>query len=73
MQNVFYIVQMILGVVLISLVVAQSKGSGAGAMFGGDSSFTTTRRGAEKTMFNLTVVVALLFFLTALVSMVVLS
>lgn len=62
MINILYIVQIILAVTLIGLVLLQSKSSGAGAMFGGDSSFRTTRRGVEKTMFNLTIIVSVLFF-----------
>lgn len=68
MINILYIVQIILAVTLIGLVLLQSKNSGAGAMFGGDSSFRTTRRGVEKTMFNLTIVVSVLFFALSLVT-----
>jgi len=66
MINILFIVQIILGLTLIGLVLVQSKNSGAGAMFGGDTSFHTTRRGVEKTMFNLTIVVSVVFFLLAL-------
>ncbi len=37
-------------------------------MFGGSDSFATTRRGFEKTLFNLTLVVSVLFFLIAIAS-----
>ena len=66
MVTVFYIVQIILAITLIGLVLLQSKNSGAGAVFGGDTSFRTTRRGVEKTMFNLTIVVSVLFFVLSL-------
>ncbi|MFZ2362715.1 MAG: preprotein translocase subunit SecG [Anaerolineae bacterium] len=68
MSTVFFIVQIILGVLLISLVVLQSKNLGTSAMFGGSDSFATTRRGFEKTLFNLTLVVSVLFFLIAIAS-----
>jgi len=67
-STVFFIVQIILGVLLISLVVLQSKNLGTSAMFGGSDSFATTRRGFEKTLFNLTLVVSVLFFLIAVAS-----
>ena len=70
MINILYIVQIILGVTLTGLVIVQSKNSGAGAVFGGDTSFRTTRRGLDKTLFNLTVVVSIAFFLLALLSVV---
>lgn len=69
MTTVFFIVQIILGILLIALVSMQSKNLGSGAVFGGgSSSFQTTRRGFEKTLFNLTLVVSVLFFLVALAS-----
>jgi preprotein translocase subunit SecG len=37
-------------------------------MFGGSGAFATTRRGFEKTLFNLTLVVSVLFFLVAIAS-----
>lgn len=68
MSTVFFIVQIILGILLIALVVLQSKNLGTSAMFGGSDSFATTRRGFEKTLFNLTLVVSVLFFLIAVAS-----
>ncbi|MCA9869596.1 MAG: preprotein translocase subunit SecG [Caldilineae bacterium] len=68
MTSVLYVVQIILGVTLIGLVILQGKNMGAGAMFGGDTSFKTTRRGFEKTVFNLTVAVSAAFFLVALIT-----
>jgi preprotein translocase subunit SecG len=67
-STVFFIVQIILGILLIALVVMQSKNLGTGAIFGGSDSFQTTRRGFEKTLFNLTVLVSALFFLVAVAS-----
>lgn len=66
--NVLFIVQIILGITLIALVMMQAKNLGSGAVFGGSDSFATTRRGFEKTLFNLTAIVAILFFLVALFS-----
>ncbi len=68
MANVFFVVQIILSILLIGLVVMQSKNLGTSAMFGGSGAFATTRRGFEKTLFNLTLVVSVLFFLVAIVS-----
>lgn len=68
MITVIYVVQIILGITLIGLVMLQAKGMGAGAMFGGDTSFKTSRRGFERTIFNLTVAVAAVFFLISIIS-----
>jgi len=67
-STVFFIVQIILSILLIALVTMQSKNLGTSAMFGGSGSFATPRRGFEKTLFNLTLVVSVLFFLVAVAS-----
>lgn len=64
------IVQIIISIALIVLAVMQSRGAGLGRMFGGDSSIYRTRRGVEKTMYNLTIILAVVFFLTSLLSVI---
>lgn len=64
------IIQIIISIALIALTVMQSKGAGLGRMLGGDSSIYRTRRGVEKTMFNLTVILAVVFFLISLLSVI---
>jgi preprotein translocase subunit SecG len=65
------IIQIILSIALITLAVLQSRNSALGRMFGGDSSIHRTRRGAEKTMFSMTIVIAALFFATAFISVII--
>jgi preprotein translocase subunit SecG len=67
------IVQIIVSLALIALAVMQGKSTGLGRMFGGDSSIHRTRRGVEKTFFNLTIIMAVVFFLTALLNVLVQS
>jgi len=62
------IVQILIAVALIALTVVQSKGAGLGRAFGGDSSVSRTKRGVEKTMYNLTVILAVVFFVMSLLS-----
>jgi len=64
------IVQIILSVALIALVVLQSKGGGLSRMFGGESGVYKTRRGFEKTLFNVTVGVILVFFVFSLLGVI---
>jgi len=59
--------EIILSLLLITGIVLQQRGAGLGGAFGGDN-FSSTfykRRGAEKFLFNFTVVIALLFIATA--------
>lgn len=67
------IVQIIVSIALIALAVMQSRGAGLGGMFGSDSSIYRTRRGVEKTLFNLTIILGVVFFVTSLVSVLVQS
>ena len=56
----------IISIVLIGLVMLQSKGGGMGSMFGGDGGVYHTRRGMEKTMFNFTILMSTLFLVMSL-------
>jgi preprotein translocase subunit SecG len=62
------IIQIILSVTIITLVLLQAKGAGLGSIFGGDSGVYRTRRGVEKTMYQATIGLAVLFFLVSLLS-----
>lgn len=58
-----------LSLLLIGGIVLQQRGAGLGGAFGGDNFASTfyKRRGAEKFLFNATIVIAVLFVLTAIV------
>jgi len=57
--------QVILAVLLIVVVMIQQQGAGIGAAFGGSSGFVNTRRGVDLTLHKATIVISILFFLTA--------
>ncbi len=65
------IVQIIISVALIVLTVIQGRGSGLGNTFGGAGSVQRTRRGVEKLVYNLTIIMAVVFFLVSLISVLV--
>ena len=60
--------QIILSLLLIIGIVLQQRGAGLGGAFGGDNFASTfyKRRGAEKFLFNATIVIALLFVASAI-------
>ncbi|MBI2046343.1 MAG: preprotein translocase subunit SecG [Parcubacteria group bacterium] len=60
-------VQIILSGILITLILIQQSSAGAGGAFGGGdgSGIQYTRRGAEKVIFNATVITAICFGLAA--------
>lgn len=67
-QRAVPIVQIVLAVVLMGLILIQSKGAGLSGVFGGEGNIYSTRRGAERMIFIATVVVAVLFFGVALLN-----
>ncbi len=70
MLTYLYIVQIIISVALIAAVLLQTKGSGLGGIFGGQGGVYTSRRGVEKTIFNVTVGLAVAFFFFATVAVI---
>lgn len=63
-------VEITLALLLIAGIVLQQRGAGIGGAFGGDN-FSSTfykRRGAEKFLFNATIVIAVLFVATAILN-----
>ena len=73
MSVYLYIVQIIVAIALIALAVMQSRNAGLGRMFGGDSSVYRTRRGVEKTMYHVTIIMAVVFLVTSLLNVLVQS
>lgn len=67
LQVAILIAQIILGLVLTVLVVMQTQNSGAGSMFGNDTTVYHTRRGLEKTMYNATIVLTIAFFVISII------
>lgn len=66
MNNLISLVQIFLAVILVLLILLQAKGTGLGSTFGGELGFYGTKRGAEKILFNLTIIVAILFLVSLL-------
>lgn len=66
-------IQIALSILLIIAISLQQTGAGLGGAFGGDnfSSGFHTRRGFEKTLFNATIVLALLFAISAFVTLII--
>ncbi len=68
MSTSFEIAQIIISVALIGAILLQAKGSGLGSVFGGDGSVFRTRRGAEKGLFQLTIILAIFFGLLSILT-----
>ncbi len=68
-QLILSIVQIVLAVLLVAAILLQQRGSGLGAAFGGGSEVFRTKRGIEKTLLQLTVILAVLFVIVSVVSL----
>jgi len=66
-----FLIQIILAILVILIIIIQQKGTGLGSTFGGNIGFYSTRRGAEKLLFNLTIILAILFILASLIGLII--
>ena len=63
MVNYLYMALIITSIALILSVILQSKGAGLGGLTGADTGGVfTARRGIEKTLFRITIVISFMFF-----------
>ncbi|MEX0801518.1 MAG: preprotein translocase subunit SecG [Dehalococcoidia bacterium] len=58
--------EIIISIALIAVILLQVKGEGVGGLQSG--SFVRTRRGVEKTLFQLTIVLVIIFLVVSAVS-----
>ncbi len=73
MKSLLPYIQIILSVILVILILVQKTGAQVGGAFGGSDNFSSafhTRRGLEKGLFNITIVIAILFAVSALANLV---
>ena len=70
MSTYLYIIQIIISVALIAIILVQSKGAGGlGGLFGGDGGGVyKTRRGVERTLFQVTIGLGIFFVIFAIIN-----
>jgi preprotein translocase subunit SecG len=68
-----HVIQIIISIALVVVILVQAKGQGGlGGIFGGEGGGVyRTRRGVEKTLFNVTIGLAVVFFLVSIASVLV--
>jgi preprotein translocase subunit SecG len=69
MSTYFSIALIIVSVGLILTIMFQVKGGGLGGIFGQADTVYRTRRGVEKNLFQLTIVLAVLFVIISIVAL----
>ena len=61
MNQAILIAQIVISVLIITAVLLQNRGSGLSSVFGGTGAIYRTKRGLEKGLFILTIVLIILF------------
>lgn len=72
MEAILDIALIITSIALIASVILQSKGAGLGGLTGQDTGgIFTARRGVEKVLFRITILLSVLFFILAIATVIV--
>ena len=66
MDTAILIVQLLVSVILVLIILSQVK-EGSGGLFGSAQSTVRTRRGVEKTLFQITIVLAIVFLIISII------
>ena len=69
MQVFLNVAQIVVSVALVLVILFQTKGGGLGGIFGQPDTVYRTKRGVEKTMFQLTVVLVIMFIILAIITL----
>lgn len=69
-KAVLEIVEIVIAILIVALILLQSKGTGIGSTFGGDMGFYATKRGAEKMLFIVTIWLSIFFLLIPVIEVV---
>lgn len=73
MKSLLPYIQLILSVLLVAAVLLQRTGAQVGGAFGGSDNFSSafhTRRGFEKGLFIVTIIIGVLFAVSALLNLI---
>jgi preprotein translocase subunit SecG len=63
-MTIYNYVTLASGALMIFLIIIQTRGASLGAGLGGAGEVNTTRRGTDKTIFQITIICAVLFALS---------
>jgi len=69
MPTYLNIAQIIISLALITVILLQVRGGGLGGIFGQPDTVYRTRRGLEKTLFRLTIVLVIIFIAIAIITL----
>ena len=68
MEKILNVIQITSAILLIITVLLQQRGTTLGGAFGGESAVYSARRGPEKFLFILTIILAVIFLVAAILN-----
>jgi len=68
-QTYLNIAQIVLSIAIVLVILLQVRGGGLGGIFGQADTVYRTKRGVEKTLFQLTIVLVVLFIITSVLTL----
>ncbi len=71
LKQILTILQIVIPIFLIVAVLFQQRGTALGSAFGGEGGFYLNRRGAEKKLFWLTIILGALFLIICILNIVI--
>jgi len=69
MQTYINVAQIVLSIALVLAILFQVRGGGLGGIFGQHDTVYRTKRGVEKTLFQITIALIVLFIVISIVSL----
>jgi preprotein translocase subunit SecG len=69
METYLYVAQIVVAVALILVAMLQVRGGGLGGIFGQADTVYRTKRGVEKTLFQMTIALVVIFVILSIVSL----
>ena len=68
-SDILPISQIVISVFLIAAILLQQRSAGLGSSFGGESASFSSRRGTEKQLFRISIVLGILFIVLAIIQL----
>ncbi len=72
LSTALQVIQIIISLAIILVIILQARGQGLGSLFGGGDTgmgITKTRRGLERTLFQITIVLGALFLVNCVIQL----
>lgn len=69
MQTYLNVAQIVLSMALVAVILLQVRGGGLGGIFGQPDTVYRTKRGVERILFQLTIVLVILFIIVSLITL----